>query len=282
MQGYGPQQSPAPALPAQAAMNYVGQGSPYSTQAKLVAAQNNIYPQQQGYNSPGWGYDKTNQTAVASHQQQQQQQYHQHPQQQQQEQLPPQLQEMQEQLPPQLHLQGSQHHHQQPEETPPQVTLLPQKQPLPQQQQHQEEPSPRQPVFHQSYTSNHEYNNSALPPPAKVKEEKVMPELKGEEPLFSTSQKVKPSKVPKTESAIKSPVKENKRSAQANNRSVDVFIRFIYYINSLNVPHKSYQIRSATTSSISFCAWLNLLMFSLWIHSIEMNFCCFWRRFLIS
>lgn len=224
MQGYGPQQSPAPALPAQAAMNYVGQGSPYSTQAKLVAAQNNIYPQQQGYNSPGWGYDKMNQTAVAPHQQPQQ--YHQHPQQhQQQDQLPPQLQDLHEQLPPQLQLQEpSQHHHQQSEEVPPHLSLLQHEQPLPQQQQQQQEPSSRQSVFHQSHTSNHEFNDAALVPPAKVKEEKVRPEVKVENPLFSAPQKIKTSKPHKIESATKSPVKENKKAVQANNRSVVTFI----------------------------------------------------------
>jgi hypothetical protein len=41
-------------------MNYMPIGSPYLTQAKLLATQNNVYPQQQqqqGYNSPGWGYE---------------------------------------------------------------------------------------------------------------------------------------------------------------------------------------------------------------------------------
>ncbi len=60
-------------------MSYVPQGSPYSSQTKLVAAQNNAYPQQQqqqtGYNSPagGWGYDKTSVSVPQSKQQFQQQ-----------------------------------------------------------------------------------------------------------------------------------------------------------------------------------------------------------------
>ena len=59
-------------------MSYVPQGSPYSSQTKLVAAQNNAYPQQQqqaGYNSPGggWGYDKTSASVPQSKQHFQQQ-----------------------------------------------------------------------------------------------------------------------------------------------------------------------------------------------------------------
>ncbi|XP_046458023.1 LOW QUALITY PROTEIN: nipped-B-like protein A [Daphnia pulex] len=81
VQGYAPQQSPAPGLPAQAAMNYVPQGSPYSTQTKLLAAQNNVYPQQpqqENYNSPSWGYEKPVHTPVPAQQHCQQQQSQQH------------------------------------------------------------------------------------------------------------------------------------------------------------------------------------------------------------
>ena len=92
-QGYAPQQSPAPGLPAQA-VNYVPHGSPYSTQAKLLPGQNNAYPQQQqpGYNSPAWGYDKPNAAVVPQlHHQQLPQQYQQQQVHQQQQQQPAQM-----------------------------------------------------------------------------------------------------------------------------------------------------------------------------------------------
>jgi hypothetical protein len=62
-------------------MNYVPQGSPYSTQTKLLVAQNNVYPQQpqqENYNSPSWGYEKPVHTPVPGQQHYQQQQSQQH------------------------------------------------------------------------------------------------------------------------------------------------------------------------------------------------------------
>ena len=124
-------------------MNYVPQGSPYSTQTKLLAAQNNVYPQQpqQGYNSPSWGYEKPVQTPVQTpvpaqqHYQQHYPQQH-HPQQQPTHSVMP---VGEPQQPQQQHIQQQQIHPQQ---------IQQQQQPLlPQQTVH-----PQMPVYnHQEY-----------------------------------------------------------------------------------------------------------------------------------
>lgn len=126
-------------------MNYVPQGSPYSTQTKLLAAQNNVYPQQpqQGYSSPSWGYEKPVQTPVPA-------QPHYNQQQQSQQHYPPQ-----------------QHHPQQQQSSLPVMPLMEPQQLLPQQQVHpqiqqqqQQQLSTQQAIHPQMPVYNHhEYPN---------------------------------------------------------------------------------------------------------------------------